>query len=130
MKEFIEKLIGRLEEARDWYSSAQLVYCHNPVYVESFINREAAMNLAIEIVNQLAEEYKDGWIPVSERLPKANIVVWVYLKKCYKDKTYYSYDEAYVNEKGYWADEFGLVWGTVLAWQPLPAPYEYKEVNK
>lgn len=108
MEKFKEKLIDRWLKELGWLEDTLLE----------------------ENINEPAEEHKDGWIPCSERLPKANIVVLVYLKKCYKDKTYYSYDEAYVNEKGYWADEFGLVWGTVLAWQPLPEPYKYEEVNK
>lgn len=68
MKEFIEKLIGRLEEVaietlginkgqfamdEGEYSS----YCSLTLYDVK------------EQANQLAEEYKNGWIPCSERLP-------------------------------------------------------------
>ena len=69
MKEFIEKLIGRLEE-----------YQENNTQCKSSDDYELgqfnACEYAIEIVNQLAEEYRQdldknsqGWIPCSERLP-------------------------------------------------------------
>ena len=63
MKEFIEKLIGRLEE-----------YQENNTQCKSSDDYELgqfnACEYAIEIVNQLAEEYNNGWIPVEKTLPK------------------------------------------------------------
>lgn len=56
MNEFIEKLIGRLEEKAN---QTWLVLAERNGYER-----------AIEIVNQLAEEYNNGWIPCSERLPE------------------------------------------------------------
>lgn len=90
----------------------------------------------IEIINQLAEEYKGGWIPCSEKMPKANIQVIVTAEK---DGHKYTTDAYFYNGKFYNKHYYKIPVGelkdsfvgdNVLAWQPLPAPYEYKEVNK
>lgn len=52
MKEFIEKLIGRLEELRDRYQD-KYSFCSDSVDYGKTIG----LNDAISIVNQLAEEY-------------------------------------------------------------------------
>ena len=59
MKEFVEKLIARLEE----YPHGK----YEDEYGKGFSN---GINVAIEEVNELAEEYNGGWIPCSERLPE------------------------------------------------------------
>lgn len=55
MKEFIEKLIGRLEEASHWEESTfdEDGYCNDDSEEVIYLHK------AIKIVNQLAEEYKD-----------------------------------------------------------------------
>lgn len=69
MNEFIEKLIDRLEEEREKsFSEYTEVF---ELYREEFWRgRMGGFTNAIEIVNQIAEEYNNGWIPVSERLPE------------------------------------------------------------
>ena len=54
MKEFIEKLIGRLEEESHWEEDTfdEDGYCNDDAEEVIYLHR------AIEIVNQLAEEYK------------------------------------------------------------------------
>ena len=70
---------------------------------------------AISIVNQLAEEYNNGWIPCSERLPEEEGKYLVTLKLgCItfadlKDIKHYPHFNA-----------------DVIAWQPLPQPYQPK----
>ena len=59
MKEFIEKLIGRLEEEK-----AKGIYD-----IDNVITVKDAYGKAIKIVNQLAEEHNNGWILCEERLP-------------------------------------------------------------
>ena len=132
MNEFIEKLIGRLEEKAN---QTWLVLAERNGYEK-----------AIEIVNQLAEEYNGGWIPCSERLPETNDAVnitWVNRKpepyyKDIKDKPFTATGH-YHKGKWYWyscvckdyLDEYGNSDIDevdkdieIIAWQPLPAPYQ------
>ena len=132
MKEFIDKLIERLEEiekpldkeiTRAFYEDKDT---DNPRYIfavgESHMIREA-----IKIAKQLAEEYKvsempTGWIPVSERLPSEsgkylvtakNITGWWILE-----------NNVFVCDYAY--DTFifqGWEDNEVIAWRELPTPY-------
>jgi hypothetical protein len=124
MKEFIDKLIERLEEEKKYCS-------YNPQI------RDEAINKSISIVNELAEEYKvsempTGWIPCSERLPEENVLdneyvepsdaVLVFTKyNSYKVSRYWGNRR---NKRDYydWVDINYRV-NEVIAWQPLPAPY-------
>lgn len=71
MKEFIEKLIKEL------YESVKRKGCPDEACWEHLNKncnycdfKEIKVQDVIEIVNQLAEEYNDGWIPVDKTLPK------------------------------------------------------------
>ena len=115
MNEFIEKLIGRLEE-----KSVEITFPLYPDDSTSFV----PITEAIQIVNQLAEEYNNGWIPCIERLPEDCTIYEVTARfgngMCYTEFAYY--DES----KGEWwkHDEDGLV--NVLAWKEHSAPYQPK----
>ena len=79
---------------------------------------------SIEIVNQLAEEYNNGWIPCSERLPENTSTVLVQIKE-FESPTIGWYGNIAgwrLLEKDF--DELNDF--TVIAWQPLPAPYQSK----
>lgn len=139
MKEFIEKLIGRLEELK---SSVML----NNKCCKHIIDK------IIEIANKLAEEYKccdlcylggpceyqnaearlsaseladdNGWIPCSERLPENISTILVQVKE-FESPTIGWYGNMVgwrLSEKD--LDELNDF--TVIAWQPLPAPYQPK----
>lgn len=104
---------------------------------------------AIEIVNQVAEEYNNGWIPCSERLPDekererteydaislaevgverymASDLVNVTVKDYDKDIKFVS-DDCTVN--GEWTN-YNYYPFEIIAWQPLPEPYQPKGVIK
>ena len=140
MKEFIEKLIEVL--ARD-----------------TRIGRNSC-DFAVEDVMNLAEEYNNGWIPCSERLPECeNKYSWVrcivsVIRSHYPTSTYdicdAPYDENIVMYANYnvsqkiWhldcdeqlnalidIEDAPLNCDYVIAWQPLPEPYkEGGEVNE
>ena len=91
--------------------------------LENFL--KAITNEAIEIVKKEAEQYNNGWIPCSEKLPDVRQDVLVTVKYTgfmgmhgYWIKT--GHMEA---ENDWWGDCAG---GEVIAWQPLPQPYQPK----
>lgn len=128
MKEFIDKLIERLEEERKKVNrDNKNKFCPTT----DLICKESAFIQAISIVNQLAEEYKvseipTGWISVSDRLPsKANHNVLVTYKDRYIGGVYGVCEGQYVHSLKEWQitdyaidDDFN-----VIAWCEKPAPY-------
>ena len=176
MKEFIEKLIGRLEERKAEHLHDEKVMQElEKNNLATFCSAKArALDGAIEIVNQLAEEYKgkylskdevgymldtiemrgdeswmdyyrkalkglcelsgeeynNGWIPISERLPKSGSAVLVLLKDegdgitmdCGK-----TCDIAWLSGSGFFTSpQEKYSCEDVIAWQPLPAPFQPK----
>lgn len=123
-----KKILDRLEKERI-------------ILLENNIQQAIALNFAKGIVQEVAEEYNNGWIPCSERLPeddkkqyivqKTNGLIDIlgFTKDAYKLSTYdfveykgkkkqlfYDYDSAY----GYTELE-------CEAWQPLPEPYKERD---
>ena len=103
MKEFIEKLIDRLEKEIPLYTGK--------------IKR---------IINELSDEYKSnlsgnltGWIPCSERLPEGNERVIA----CFAHGT--------VTELSFYDGLFHGIYdyntNVIIAWQPLPEPYKQEQ---
>ena len=60
MKGLIEKILDRLEEDARFYNSASDVDQ----------NIRSGLIIAKEAVQEVAEKYNNGWIPVEEQLPK------------------------------------------------------------
>ena len=136
MKEFIEKLIGRLEEISVENTCSDCPYKAKCDEVQEHINDETTdlcgatiKALSIEIVNQLAEEYincstdtstntSSGWIPTSERLPEKNAIVLT----CDKD----GWVSVKVNMP-YAGVKNDFESGYYTAWMPLPPAYVPKE---
>ncbi len=76
MKQFIDKLISRLEEERQsYYEDYHLFKC------ERDLGNADGFKRSVKIINELAEEYNNGWIPCSERLPEENIEVDVTVRE-------------------------------------------------
>ncbi len=136
MKEFIEKLIGRLEE-----KSVEITFPLYPDDSTSFV----PITEAISIVNQLAEEYNNGWIPFTQRelteeekehygedikymldckLPEEDEEILVTYK--FKDKFYVDHDIFLKDGSMCYLDSSRELIDEVIAWQPLPAPYQPK----
>ena len=108
MKEFINKLIESF-----------LGEC--VIYAENY---EKALNIA----NELTEEYNNGWIPCSERLPKKSgkylITQERYSLEDRLCKRPIAIEVDYVvfnATDNLWARASFF---KVIAWQPLPAPYK------
>ena len=128
MNEVFEKIIEKQEEL---FQDLNVIEVLSHVDFDSTIQNsldnflKAITNEAIEIVKQKAEQYNNGWIPCSEKLPELRQDVLVTVKYTgfmgmhgYWIKT--GHMEA---ENDWWGDCAG---GEVIAWQPLPEPYRSK----
>ncbi len=135
----IEKILERLEEEKDD------AYADFEVYVlarnlrldteyDDFFHRGLAR--AKEIVQEVAKEYgkdtnvrSNGWIPCSERLPELNTRVMCFtVDETYVIAEYGGSDSHYLDSKDVWFSDNG--WyrkDDIIAWQPLPAPYQKGE---
>lgn len=144
MEKFVEKLIDRLEEERNKAGEKFNNYLDNEnlscIFDMSDIaeKRLNTLNDAISIVNELAEEYKGGWTPCSERLPEDDTKQYIvqktngfidilgFTKDAYKlDK--YDFAEYKGKKKQLFYDydsEYGYIEYECEAWMPLPEPYK------
>ena len=102
MNEAFEKILERLEADEKHTFDG----CINKRYAK-------------QIVQEVAEEYKGGWIPCSERLPEDDSICIVTVEYP-NNKTMVDYG---------WFDRKGVCWfvgmqefrtSNILAWQPLP----------
>lgn len=127
MQEVFEKIIEKLEEMEDLNYNVWQEY-------EDYINYGVmdGFKQAIEIVNQATEEYNNGWIPVSERLPNFEERKKAYCRNEHGAEFVVMIEGAtlpttlYIKmQEDIWFDEQGELYN-VVAWQPLPEPYQPK----
>ena len=113
MNKAFEKILERLEKERR-------------ILLENNIQQAIALNFAKGIVQEVAEEYKGGWIACSERLPEDDSICIVTVE--------YPNNETVVDYG--WFDRKSVCWfvGTqefrtsnILAWQPLPEPFKERD---
>lgn len=122
MKEAFEKIIDELKQ-------------------ESIIVDDDAGHRAVEIIHQIAEEYNNGWIPCSEMLPEESGYYLVTYHNWSDGNFLPKYDDTYVRRLHYQISEHFVGWNypknvddraendchkEVIAWQPLPEPYQPK----
>ena len=82
---------------------------------------------AKEIVKEVSKEYKDGWIPCSERLPEIDGNTSDIVLVCGSNGFQYM---------AFWCDDLNwrfcecgiakepVLWTEIVAWQPLPEPFK------
>ena len=128
---FVEKLIERLEEEKN---TASKTFAKFEMKLD--LGRVFGLEKAIEIVNQLAEEYNQdstkntqGWIPCEERYPDNGDYILLSFANFsipmvgrYEDDAYGG--AFYVGDEEESCVSQGMY---VNAWQPLPKPYEREE---
>ena len=118
MKEFVKKLISRLEEEKQ-----RLRRMKNDTIAlsdsEVIAIEEGAYNFCKEIVNKLAEEYNNGLIPCEVRLPETDKYVL-----CQGNHSQFIACIDSLDNK--WRDDHYHTRTTIIAWMPLPASYKEK----
>lgn len=127
MNKVFEKIIEKLEEM---IHPKQLYFCKYARGGCKHLDNddkdcmECVVENAIEIVKQEAEQYNNGWIPCSERLPD-DFMSFEYLtiRKGHTLATITYY--CVVNHKWYLSRNSSKEID-VIAWQPLPQPYQPK----
>ena len=121
MQEVFSKIIEELEE------NQTIVFNLGGGKPKQSIDLERA----IEIVKQEAEKFgtdtnvgSNGWIPCSERLPEPIRPVLVTLRNWMNDKYIVRVGRFHTD---HWKTDEGIVENSVvIAWQPLPQPYQPK----
>ena len=114
MKEFVEKILSELEKH---IFSAEL---YNYEWKGQAVHNLLCLGDVKNVAEQLAEEYNNGWIPCSERLPEVEADVLVSLRSLDVYTGFRANTEGcfYVEGEGY------VEFENVLAWQPLLEPYK------
>lgn len=136
-----EKILERLEEM---IHPKQLYFCKYARGGCRYLYNDkdcmdCVVELAKEIVQEVAEEYNNGWIPCSERLPEESGYYLVTYHDWSDGNFLPKYDDTYVRRLHYQISEHFVGWNypknvddraendchkEVIAWQPLPEPFK------
>lgn len=123
MQKFINKLIGRLEEAKFPITDLKI-----GVVVNGLQQTDDAVlfNKAIEVIKELAEQYNNGWIPCEEKYPDTNDYILISFSN-FSIPVVGRYEEDKDGGAFYVGDEDVSCVAQDLfvnAWQPLPPAYK------
>lgn len=128
MQEVFEKIIEGLEKIGN-------------IQFSDFTKPLITVEDAVKIVNQVATECNNGWIRCSEQLPEKYgdyLVAWKPLYMRAEDIAqkvgravphYYEIVEYDPDDEALWIGGIEQAQGNyeIIAWQPLPDPYQQKE---
>ena len=123
MNKAFERILERLDAKKQYFQ--KFYEADGKTEEDECINKatQLAFDDAKNIVQEVAEEYKGGWIACSERLPEDDSICIVTVE--------YPNNETVVDYG--WFDRKSVCWfvGTqefrtsnILAWQPLPEPFK------
>lgn len=135
MKEVFEKIIERLRYEKEIDRSK----VYNPAQCDAI---RYSFGAAIDAVKTIAEKYDNGWIPCSEKYPPNSThcktedckPVFVTYKSIYDEKYFVAGTLALYIGDGEWkwfdetidVSDMEDVVCKIIAWQPLPEPYQPK----
>lgn len=137
MNKAFEKISERLEEKEnEAILKAPNTYDSNNPEYQKWMMKSFGFKESMKIVQEVAEEYNGGWIPCSERLPEEKLCEDG--KYDPSEKVLIQLDNEEMFTSRYWShrhfkdsDDFekwidlpDYYQDRVLAWQPLPEPYE------
>lgn len=126
MQSVFEKIIEKLEERASFLSDCTKygnkdAEQQNKSYSTMMMYEVADLvDDLIEIVNQEAEEYNNCWISCSERLPEekdGTVII------CCEDGMVITGTYSEFSHTWYKGEMCGIGGSNVIAWQPLPEPY-------
>ena len=126
MNKAFEKILGRLDAKKQYFQ--KFYDTDGKTEEDECINKatQLAFDDTKKIVQEVAEEYNNGWIPCSERLPEDDSICIVTVE--------YPNNETVVDYG--WFDRKGVCWfvgmqefrtSNILAWQPLPKPFKERD---
>ena len=134
MNKSFEKIFERLEEPKFDISCGECPYMEKCDEVQETITNEKTdlcaetmKAIAKEIVQEVAEEYNNGWIPCSKRLPEIDGNTSDIVLVCGSNGFQYM---------AFWCDDLKwrfcecgmaknpILWTEIVAWQPLPEPFK------
>ena len=113
MNKAFEKILERLEELHERYINQYGVIGGNPM---AFSVKEC-----MEIVQEVAEEYNDDWIPCSERLPDIEVDVLLTLRNLDIYTGFRANTDGYFYVDG--VEGKYVPFDDIIGWKPLPKPY-------
>ena len=124
-----EKILERLQNIGWVYAD----YYPDGTNISRVSKKSVSYDEVIKIVQEIAEEYNNGWIPCSERLPEyAESLVNCTIKRL-SDGHVWVQNLIYnrIDNKWKWTDYPEDIYVdmdsfTILSWQPLPEPYQPK----
>ena len=127
VNEIIEKILERLGEEIDSAQDKMIDYS-TCMFYDGYGD---GCQKAVDIIKQVAEEYNNGWIPVSERLPNQDGEFTDVLITCESiaDGVFVQSAEFYITSDGEPVFDALYNYERVLAWQPLPLPYKERDSN-
>ena len=117
MNEAFEKILESLEDDAIFYNTEY----------DIDQNIRSGLMIAKEAVQEVAEEYNDGWIPCSERLPEIDGNTSDTVLVCGSNGFLYM---------AFWCDDLQwrfcecgmakepVLWTEIVAWQSLPEPFK------
>lgn len=153
INEFVEEIKAKINHKKEYHKNFYEKLGRDLNDNDLHKATQLAFDDCMEIINKLAEEYKDvpdtnvgKWIPVSEKLPENTDpvnITWVNHKPapyyadikdkpftatgCYCDGKWYWYSavcQAYLDEYRYSENDYMDNEVEVTAWMPLPESYE------
>lgn len=130
MQEVFEKIIDRIKKVEDGRCPNYECWKYLNKDCGECCEIEIKIKDAIEIVKQEAEQYNNGWIPCSYRLPEEAFGCLVTVIDC-NPVTLTEFENILPYVVGYdgdgWNDADGeTIPFEVIAWKPLPQPYKPK----
>ena len=99
----------------------KLEQASNEMITGYFVRATEFKSKMLEIIDKTEQEYNNGWIPCSERLPDTKDNILICTSTGYVNVGYYSIDT--------FKDGNSMPYENVVAWRPLPVAYKEEMVT-